>query len=312
MRAHVPKPMAILAVLGAIIALILVIAQAAITGARPVATSPISAGASFTAATSPPAAAAAAAESAGPSPTPTLRPFPVDRPYPSAPAVEPAADDVLPLAGRGSVPGLIDCGFGLPFTIDALENPTGAEDRTGPEYDALRDLLERYVALGAPELGPAPTALQVAHDATSAMFLVPSPALGGGFPYVPISVDLVDGAWQGSYGVDCYPQAVLPPGYEAATWRIDPAHPAPKSKTRALHILVKEHACASGRSATGRMGPAYVLASEHEITIGVMVKRRGGDCQGVPETPARLSLPEPIGDRILRDMYGHLLNESGG
>jgi hypothetical protein len=252
--------------------------------------------------------------SSAPSPTPTLRPFPVERPDPSAPPVDPAPDDDLALAGLGDVPGLIDCGFGLPFSIDAIENPAGAEDLEGPEYDALRTLLEQYVVLG--EFEPDPTAREVARGPTTVMFLVdhqhPSPE--GGFPFVPVSIDFVDGYWLGVEGVDCYPRAVLPPGFAAATWSLDPAHTAPKPQTRALHILVTEHECANGRSASGRIGPAYVIATRFEIRIGVIVKQLSGgaDCQAAPATPARLSLPGPIGDRLLVDIYEHLNNRSGG
>ena len=87
------------------------------------------------------APAASIAPTVAPSSTPTLRPVPLERPYPSAPAVRPARDDDLPLAGRGDVPGLLYCDFGLPFTVSSLKNPTGAEDLPGPEYDALRVFL---------------------------------------------------------------------------------------------------------------------------------------------------------------------------
>lgn len=259
-----------------------------------------------------------ASESPAPTstPTPTLRPFPVERPEPTAPVVEPAPDDVLALAGRGDVPGLLYCGFGLAFSVDAIENPTGAEDRQGPEYDALRDLLERYVTLGTPELGADPTAREVAHDDTGVMFLVDhaGSGRGGGFPFVPIAVDLVSGRWEGYHGVDCQPRAVLPPGYERATWTIDPAHATPTGDTRALHLLVQEHVCASGQDPSGRVGPAYVVVSRFEIAIEIIVQKRPGgqDCQGVPPVDARLSLPVTIGDRFLRDVNDYLHNQSGG
>lgn len=250
---------------------------------------------------------------ATPTPSTTLRPFPVERPYPSAPPVEPAPDDDLQLAGRGDVPGLLSCGFGLPFTVAALDNPTGAEDKVGPEYDALRDFLDAYATLG--EFRRNPEVREVAHDATSVMLFVDQPAApGSGFPHVPVSVDLVEGTWVGYDGVDCDPRAVVPPGYEPATWVIDPAHTKPTAKTRALHLLVTEHACASGKPANGRIGPAYMVLSEYEISIGVVVEHRSGgqDCQGNPPTKARLSLPGPIGDRTIRDMYDYLENGTGG
>lgn len=247
----------------------------------------------------------------------TATSFPIiDWPYPTAPGVEPAQADDLPLAGRAGVPGYLDCGLGPGFSVDAVDNPTGAEDLPGPEYDALREVIQFYVGLGAPELGPSPTAREVAHHATSAMFLVEHAGSGpgGGFPFVPIAVGLVDGRWVGDYGVDCQPRAVLPPGYERATWTLDPAHSAPTARTRALHILVQEHDCSSGRTPSGRIGPAYVVVSRSELAIEVIVKRLPGgqDCPGNPPTRARLSLPEAIGDRFLWDVNETWFSGTGG
>lgn len=250
--------------------------------------------------------------------TPAPSPPEVTRPKPTASAVEPAADDVLALAGRGRMPGLLYCGHGLAFKVDALDNPAGAEELLGPEYDALREILDEYVALGAPELGPHPTAREVARDSTGVLFLIEHAgsmqAPGGGFPVVPIQVDRIGGRWIADYDVDCQPRAVLPPGYERATWRIDPEHSPPTAKTRALHLLVEEHACSSGRSASGRIGPAYVNFTRLEVEIELVVKKLPGgqDCQANPPTRARLSLPEPIGDRVLWDVNENWFAGTGG
>jgi hypothetical protein len=304
------------------VALIVVIGVVAVSFYRSTQPRLPSVGASSSPAASPTADATPSfTESQIPTPVPQT-PVPslpeMRRPEPTAPAVQPAADDVLALAGRGRVPGLLYCGHGLAFKVDALDNPAGAEELLGPEYDALREVLDEYVALGAPELGPHPTAREVARDSTGVLFLIEHAgsmqAPGGGLPVVPIQVDQIGGQWAADYDVDCQPRAVLPPGYERATWRIDPAHSAPTARTRALHVLVEEHACSSGRSPAGRIGPAYLVVSRFEMAIEIIVKKRPGDqvCLGAPPVKARLSLPEAIEDRFLRDVNDYLHNQSGG
>jgi hypothetical protein len=231
-------------------------------------------------------------------PTPDLEPTP--QPVDS---MAPAVDDVLPIAGRDGLPGSLYCGRYMPFAFDALDGPIGAEDRVGPEFDVLRS-----TAGGDPDpggdYGPDPTFREVARDATAVLFLYEVPARtleGFRYLYIVVERDGIDWRWAGSG--DCTPRAVAPPGYGQATWTLDPAFPAPDRDTRRLHILVNQLECSSGQSASGRISPAFVTWDERELLIEIFVQSipGGGDCQGVPPTPATLRLPVPVGDRVLVD-----------
>lgn len=257
----------------------------------------------------PPPSASEPAEPLSPIPETTLEPVPT---------VAPAPDDFLALAGYDGVPGLLTCGSGFYFRFDALDNPTGAEDLVGPEYDALREFLRGNVSNGDPQLGPDPTAREVARYESRVAFLLdradPGPWGENGGPYLHVHFNRVADGWEWGGSGDCQPHAVYPPGYKVATWRLDPTDAGPTARTRALHILVNEQSCTGGRSATGRIGPAYVTIDPFEVNIQVFVEDLPGghDCQGNPETPARMRLPVPLGDRSLRDLNAWFGEGIGG
>jgi len=241
-------------------------------------------------------------------PTPEVEPTP----WPVE-SMAPAADDVLPLAGRDGLPGLLECG-GMPFSFDALDAPAGAEDRVGLEYDVLRSSAGSDPDPGG-DFGPDPTFREVARDSNAVLFLYEQPPDSiedFRYLYKRIERDGIDWRWAGSG--DCTPRAVPPPGYGEATWTLDPTFRGPGLDTRTLHILVQELACSSGRSASGRISPAFVTWDEGEIVIEVFVETipGGGDCQANPPTPATLRLPVPVGERTLFDAGTIGLGGTGG
>ena len=231
-------------------------------------------------------------------PTPELEPTP----WPVE-SMAPAADDVLPLAGRDGLPGSLYCGRYMPFPFDALEAPTGAEDRIGPEFDVLRSTAGTDHDSGG-DYGPDPTFREVARDANAVLFLYELPADSiedFRYLYIVVERDGIDWRWAGSG--DCTPRAAAPPGYGPATWVRDPEPRFSARDTRLLHILVQELACSSGRSASGRISPAFVTWDAREIVIEIFVETLpgGGDCQAAPPTPATIMLPVPVDGRTLVD-----------
>ena len=238
--------------------------------------------------------------SANPStgPTPEVEPTP----WPEG-SMAPAVNDVLPLAGRDGSPGSLYCGPYMPFGFEALDAPTGAEDRVGPEFDVLRSSAASDPDPGG-DFGPDPTFREVARDANAVLFLYEQPPdTIEDFRYLYKLIERDGIEWHLTNSGDCTPRAVPPPGYGPATWTLDPASRAPDRDTRTLHILVQELACSSGRSASGRISPAFVTWDEREIVIEIFVESApgGGDCQGVPPTLATLRLPIPVGGRTLVD-----------
>jgi hypothetical protein len=91
---------------------------------------------------------------------------------------------------------------------------------------------------------------------------------------------------------------------EPAVWRL-PNGQVVNEDTREFVALVLEVSCASGRSSEGRIvGPEIEYTDETvTVTFGVRPLKGFRTCQGNPETPIRVTLAEPVGDRRLRD--GH-------
>jgi hypothetical protein len=97
--------------------------------------------------------------------------------------------------------------------------------------------------------------------------------------------------------------ATLPAEFASASWSLDPSFEAPTAASTELHILVEEGACASGRSALGRMSAPLIHATAEAVTITIGVRPLAGpqDCQGNPGTPIVVRLVEPLGNRTLVD-----------
>jgi hypothetical protein len=216
------------------------------------------------------------------------------------------------------IAGLLSCGSAFAFDFDALRARTGAEDRVGAEYDALRAFIATNVAHGDTTLGAESTARVVARDEERVAFLIdridPGPWGENGGPYLDVFFRRVGESWTWAGSGDCQPRAYGFAGYAGATWALDPAFRRPRAADRVLHILVSEYECSSGRSASGRIGPAFVITDRYEVHIEIQVQTLAGaqDCQAVSPTPATLRLPEPLGERGLRDTNAHIRSGSGG
>lgn len=84
--------------------------------------------------------------------------------------------------------------------------------------------------------------------------------------------------------------------------RLDPESPLLPGEG-SVRLLVHENTCASGRPATGRIRVPLLepAADGIRIAIGTVARAGNQNCQGNPETPYTLELPEPPGDRPLID-----------
>jgi hypothetical protein len=247
--------------------------------------------------------------------SPTASSSPTAQPTPRvATTMPPATNDVLPLAGRNGVPGMLVCG-NTPFSFEALDAPTGAEHGAGPEFSVLRSVAGNDPDAGG-DLGSDPTFREVARDQDRVLFLherADGTVLDGG-RYIYVEVESTGVGWRlASYG-DCVPRADWPVGYRQATWTLDPGFAAPDADTRTLHLLVHELACVGGKSASGRISPAFVTWDADELVIEIFVQTLPGegDCVGNPLTPATLRLPIPFGDRTPFDPITFEQGGTGG
>jgi hypothetical protein len=88
-----------------------------------------------------------------------------------------------------------------------------------------------------------------------------------------------------------------------AAWWVDPAAPPPAADATTIHALIRERACASGRSPEDRVVAPTIFSSEDAILVSVFVRQPNGpqDCPGNPAVPLAITLREPVGGRRLLD-----------
>ena len=88
-----------------------------------------------------------------------------------------------------------------------------------------------------------------------------------------------------------------------AEWWVDPAAAPLPTDATTVPAMIRERACASGQSPEDRLVDPVVFSSADAVLVNVWVRRLSGgqDCQGNPELPIEITLPEPLGDRELLD-----------
>jgi hypothetical protein len=215
----------------------------------------------------------------------------------------PVPPEVLPPATAGTPDARLTCG-GRTFPPSGLNASTGAQNASGPAFDALRAALFKFgdAFPGAPGL----SWRLAGQDDTGAIFLARTDALG---PPGWMSVEVTASAagWQPTSMGQCAPFVVLSPEFGPASWALDPASASPAAATTELHILVWERACSGGAPATGRISAPVVVSGATTVTITVGVRPLvvpAGEaltCESPPGTPAVLCLSEPLGQRTLLD-----------
>ncbi len=159
----------------------------------------------------------------------------------------PVSAEPLPTATSGTG-GQVTCG-GRSFPRSGLTQPNGAEDASGPEFDALRASLAKF---GSEFPGSSTWTWRLAgRDDTGAIFLARTDAFGSpGWVSTEVAADVT--GWRPVSMGQCDPQTVLSAEFGPASWALDPAFPPPTPASVDLHILVWERACSGGSPTTGR------------------------------------------------------------
>ncbi len=209
-------------------------------------------------------------------------------------------------------PELIGDGGGLPFPPAAL---TRLPDPLDPEDRAAVALLAHLTARAGPkrtsrvpwmrdtEPPPPPGTLegwrQLARTDDEVLFAL-------GLPPRMLTVALRRagrrGKWTFVGSSAVRPLRVTRDGIRASSWRLDPTHDSGADET-VLRMLVTEQAYASGQRAHGRILPPEIYVDADELVLTIFVTPPRGFQNGTPnpETPVRVVLPHPLGERRLID-----------
>jgi len=207
-------------------------------------------------------------------------------------------------------PELIGDGSGLPFPRDAL---LGAPAPLDPEDPAVGALLAHLAVLATPKrsLTPwkraaapsAPPSLDswrlLAHTEEEALFGIGRPTQ---LQTITFRQEGRRRRWSCVRSGATRTLRATRDEIRASSWRLDPMH-EPEPEETILRVLVTEQAFASGQRAEGRMLVPDLYMDENELVLTMFITPRPGfqSGSGNPETPARIALPDPVGQRQLID-----------
>lgn len=111
--------------------------------------------------------------------------------------------------------------------------------------------------------------------------------------------NVADGTWMLASAGPCTQRLVGDGVGEADLMLAD--EPSPDATS--IDLLVRERACASGRTADGRIELVELEETDEQVRLWIGVRRLEGgqDCQGNPATPFTVELAKPLGDREIVD-----------
>ena len=205
-----------------------------------------------------------------------------------------SAGDETSTTMPGSEDVMLTCGEGLPFPLSALDGPTGAENGTTPEAEALRGVIARRE--GPPEEDGIP--------ATGWRLLAEGPYgyfFGAGQPprMAMVTIWLEDGVLDAGPAGVCVTRRYRE-GFDVPRWKL---HEVPLPDATELVVDVTESSCASGEAPGDRLQPPEVVEDEGSVTLTFWIKSLVGDqdCPGNPSTTVTVPLEQALVGRNLLD-----------
>lgn len=222
------------------------------------------------------------------------------------------------------VPALISDGGGLPFAPGELTQPPGGLDQSDPAAQALiAQLSGRSGARRAPwKRGSAPTSLAPPPSFGEWRLLARTDdevLFGRGRPprlhTAAFRRDPRRGTWAFIGESAGRPLRAARDGIRASSWRIDPTLEGDPDAT-VLRILVTEQTYAGGKRADGRVLAPDIHIDADELLLRIFVTPQQGFQMRSPnpETPVRVALAHPVGQRRLIDgaVYDQPADSSAG
>jgi hypothetical protein len=203
-------------------------------------------------------------------------------------------------ANAPPLPGRVTCGnLDAPsFPLAVLNQAAGVDPAADQPAAILHATLRETEGLPEGEGLPGEGWIRAAQTDDVVLFV----ARAQGMAWSMVKVERRDGVWStDGYGA-CNLQPDVPDGMNLAVFRLSPdAELMPE--TTEVDLLVTELACNSGQDARGRIRVLDLVPAADTVTVIIaVVPRPGGhDCPGNPATPFTLSLPEPLGDRVILD-----------
>lgn len=207
-------------------------------------------------------------------------------------------DVIVPPDENGEYPPdlIVACPSGPEFPISALDEISliSPDDPDGM-FAAIEPFLDSEEGQFWPQEG-----WQLLHQSPQEAILVTPHE--GNLAYMFLEREGDEWAWSGSSmnGNPCDLQYTIPAGLNTVEWRLDPSISEPAPDTSELRVLLTERECVSGQEIGDRLVGPQVVMTETDVRIAFAAEPPPGEvhtCQGNPETPHTVELPEPLGDR---------------
>ena len=193
---------------------------------------------------------------------------------------------------------IVTCPSGPSFPISALDDiaDISADDPEGM-LAAIEPFLHSEEGTFWPQEG-----WQLLHQGPQEAILVTP--FEGDLAYMFLDREGDAWGWSGSSinGNPCELQYAVPAGLNTVEWRLDPAAPEPGPDATDLHVLLTERECVSGQEIGDRLVGPQIVITDTDVRLVFAAEPPPGDahdCQGNPETPYTVELPEPLGDRAI-------------
>jgi hypothetical protein len=219
------------------------------------------------------------------------RQFPTERDWKSSLVLEPR---LVPYE-----PELISDGAGLPFAPSALHAPSGQLDPVDPPVGALAAQLSRQKPAADGSLPRLEEWRILARGESEVLF-------GWGLPPRMITVAMRRegrrGKWSSVAVTRFKPLRRTRDGVRASSWQLDPTQQLTSDDT-IIRILVTEQTRSGGEFAHKRLLAPDLHVGHDELVMAMFVTPKPGTQlpSGTVETPVRVQLPSPVGERLLVD-----------
>ena len=194
-----------------------------------------------------------------------------------------------------SHPQLISDGGGLPFAPEAL---AGSPSPLDPGDPAVAALISYIGPKDSPRAGLDQWRL-LARTEDEALFARGRPPK---LLTVAVKRDRRRDTWKCTATTSEKPLRAARDQVRASSWRLDPAHELDPNQTE-LRLLVTEQTYAGGQRAHGRVQVPDLYVDDTRLVLTIFVTPKPGFQvrSPNPETPVRVVLPHPVGERWLVD-----------
>jgi hypothetical protein len=219
------------------------------------------------------------------------RQFPTEREWKSSLVLEPR---LVPYE-----PEFISDGAGLPFAPAELHAPAGQLDPVDPPVGALAAQLSRQKPAADGSLPRLEEWRILARGESEVLF-------GWGLPPRMITVAMRHEGrrdkWSSVAVTRFKPLRRTRDGIRASSWQLDPTRELTPDDT-IIRILVTEQTRSGGEFAHKRLLAPDLHVGHDELVMAMFVTPKPGTQlpSGTVETPVRVQLPSPVGERLLVD-----------